>query len=1393
MHRILLAVASLIALACGPAHAVWMGQNCPTWSAGGVSGLYADPTAAALAAARKIGGACAGVSMSCAPTANGAGYNYTVYSCTNPQNCGATATGTAYTSVYQFGSDVHCAAFVPDNGKNLGPPPCPDCSQGNPINGAVGNKFQSEVDFKAGGLEFVRTYNSLYPGEHSALGHKWRHNWDRKVFSMSANAQIIRGDGKRYFFTPPSSGNVWVGDPDVLERLESVSGGWKVTTGADEVELYNSAGKLVSVASASGEVTTLGYSDGTSSGANGAVYDDAPTAAIAPGLLIRVTDFRGRSLTLTYKSNDTLARMIDPAGQVYEYTVGTTTTAVKYPTLKTRTYVYNEAAYTSFPGYPAAALTGIVDEKGVRFAIFKYENDLAKSTEHAGGVNTFSFTYSGTRTYTDPLNTSRTVAFTTTYGVTRRTSTTQPCPGCTPSTSTETYTLDANGNLASKKDFNGNLACYTFDTTRNLETARTEGLNGAGTCSARQTSTATRTITTEWHPTRRLQKRVAEPLRITTYAYHGETGVSCAPTGSSENLLCSKTVQATTDADGSLAFSATSSGSPRTWAYTYNASGQILTVDGPRTDVTDVTTYAYYTSDDPSGNYRAGDLASITNALSQVKQFTQYDGSGRLKKSIDPNGLETILDYWPRGWLKSRQVGTSGAGYETTSFDYDDNGALTKVTAPDSSYVQYTYDDAHRLWKISDGLGNRIEYALDNAGNRTAENAYDTGGVLVRAHSRVFDVLSRVSQDIGGTNPAGQITGQAYDAKDNLKTITDPLSRVTTQIFDRRDRLTEVRDPFNGTTAPTLYEYNQLDQLTKVTDPEGLATTYTVNGHGETISQASPDTGTTTFAFDAASNLATKLDARGIQATFSYDALNRLTQIVYPDQTVTYTWDSCTNGVGRICSISDSSGTTSYAYSVQGRVTAKSQVVAGLTQAMGYAYNSAGQLATVTTPSGRSVVYTYANNRPVSVTVNGQTVIDSVIYEPFGPAGGWTWGNSAPGAVNTHTRVFDKDFRTTRVTSDLPAAGGQPAFDRQFGWDNMSRVTSLTDLANSALSATYGYDALDRLNSASQGTSSWGYGYSGVGDRTTSTVNSSTTTYGYFTGTHRLQSLSGAQTKSYTFDGAGNMTSDGTTTWTFGGNNRPTAAGSTTFAISALGQRVRKVGTSTTRYVYDESGRLWGEYSDTGALIQETIWLDDLPVATLRPNGGGFDIFYVHADQLGTPRTITRPSDNAIVWRWDNTEAFGNSAPNENPSGLGTFAYNLRFPGQYFDLETGTNYNYFRDYDPRIGRYVQSDPIGLKGGVNTYAYVGGDPLSLFDPRGLANSGPWPPRPMPPASCEFKCNLLVGIFCWTCLAAPLDPIARGACAVECRTVVYFACKAGCVDPPQSCPTNLLPYR
>jgi trimeric autotransporter adhesin len=127
---------------------------------------------------------------------------------------------------------------------------------------------------------------------------------------------------------------------------------------------------------------------------------------------------------------------------------------------------------------------------------------------------------------------------------------------------------------------------------------------------------------------------------------------------------------------------------------------------------------------------------------------------------------------------------------------------------------------------------------------------------------------------------------------------------------------------------------------------------------------------------------------------------------------------------------------------------------------------------------------------------------------------------------------------------------------------------------------------------------------------------------------------------------------------------------------------------------------------------------------------GTLSLYFIHPDHLGTPRLIA-DSQGTTVWTWDNTEPFSNSTPNQNPSGSGNFTFNLRFPGQYYDAETGLHYNYFRDYDPKTGRYVESDPIGLLGGVNTYAYVDGNPQTSIDFFGLDYSRSWNSRPRVP--------------------------------------------------------------
>jgi RHS repeat-associated protein len=184
------------------------------------------------------------------------------------------------------------------------------------------------------------------------------------------------------------------------------------------------------------------------------------------------------------------------------------------------------------------------------------------------------------------------------------------------------------------------------------------------------------------------------------------------------------------------------------------------------------------------------------------------------------------------------------------------------------------------------------------------------------------------------------------------------------------------------------------------------------------------------------------------------------------------------------------------------------------------------------------------------------------------------------------------------------------------------------------------------------------------------------------------------------------------------------SADSTDYLYNALGQMYEKSGTlGTTLFMQDEAGHLIGEYSGSGSLIEETVWLGDIPVATLQPNGsGGVNIYYVHTDHLNSPRKVAQPSTGTLAWRWD-SDPFGTAAPDQNPAGLGTFLYDLRFPGQYYQAETGLNQNWDRDYDPLVGRFAEPDPMGRLSGIDPYRYVHNNPVSLVDPSGLFSVAP----------------------------------------------------------------------
>src|SRR4029077_14811198 len=173
--------------------------------------------------------------------------------------------------------------------------------------------------------------------------------------------------------------------------------------------------------------------------------------------------------------------------------------------------------------------------------------------------------------------------------------------------------------------------------------------------------------------------------------------------------------------------------------------------------------------------------------------------------------------------------------------------------------------------------------------------------------------------------------------------------------------------------------YDAQDNLTSVQDPRSLTTSYTYIGFGDLKQQVSPDTGTTTNTYDSGGNLSTATDARNAVSTYAYDVANRVTSITYKvngvaDQTITFGYDTGTNGKGRLTSASDANHSLSWSYDTNGRVTGKGLTVGTLNKSVGYGYTNADMTA-LTTPSGQAVTYGYNSNHQVtSIAVNGTTV-----------------------------------------------------------------------------------------------------------------------------------------------------------------------------------------------------------------------------------------------------------------------------------------------------------------------------------------------------------------------------------------------------------------------------------
>jgi len=384
---------------------------------------------------------------------------------------------------------------------------------GDPIMVATGNSFQTERDYQSEspfGLNFIRYYNSGASLAHTDFGIKWRNSLNRRVSLSATNSNVAayRGNGQVFSFN--YDGANWQGDVDIPDTLvETVDGnnvrtGWEYRDSADTVETYNATGQLLSITNRAGQSQTLAYDIPVIDGGD----DNNST-------LDKVTGYTGDELLFSYDSSQRISTMTDPEGNVYSYSYDAigNLSSVTYPDdtpldnsdNPVRTYHYEN---TTYPHH----LTGLTDETGSRVTWAFDSQGRAISSELDGGVDksTLDFSVADQVTVTNPLGKDTTYHFTTLHGVKKVTQVeghaTASCAGAN-----QNYTYDANGYMASKTDWQGNVTSYVHD-ARGLETSRTEA---SGTPEAR-------TITTTWHSDFRLPTQITEPGKVITFTYDAQ-------------------------------------------------------------------------------------------------------------------------------------------------------------------------------------------------------------------------------------------------------------------------------------------------------------------------------------------------------------------------------------------------------------------------------------------------------------------------------------------------------------------------------------------------------------------------------------------------------------------------------------------------------------------------------------------------------------------------------------------------------------------------------------------------------------------------------------------------------------------------------------------------------
>ncbi|MBI3352216.1 MAG: hypothetical protein HY036_06525 [Nitrospirae bacterium] len=740
--------------------------------------------------------------------------------------------------------------------------------------------------------------------------------------------------------------------------------------------------------------------------------------------------------------------------------------------------------------------------------------------------------------------------------------------------------------------------------------------------------------------------------------------------------------------------------------YGYDTSNRLTTVTDPAGGV---TTYAY------DANNR---IANITDPKGIMYLSNVYDANGRVAKQTLADGGVFTYNYTVAGGMVTQtsltdQMGNiitirfNTRGYipgkvnalgEATRYDRDFSTNLLNATYdPLNRKTSFTYDLNGNVTSIIDSQGNPTLYEYEpvfnkatkitNALNQTTLFSYDPNGSLISTTDPSGAVTQRTyngqGQPLTVTDPLGNMTQYAYDVYGNLIKTMDPLGNQTSRMYDAVSRLISSTDPKGKTTS---YFYDSLNKITQITDAINGITKFSYDSDENLLSIIDTNGQGTTNNYDSMDRLVTRIDPLLRQESYQYDQQGNLTQFTDRKGQITkYQYD----GLQRRVQTTFSDGSTqTFNYDGAGRLTTIYDSTSGMIQ---YNYDTLDRMIQETTPQGVINYDQDALGRRTLMTVNGQTPV--------------TYGYDAISRLTTimalsqsYSMSYDPDGRGTT----LNYSNGTTTI---YSYDQDSQIINILHQAGAA--------TIENIS----------YTYDATGNRTSMTrTNGSATNLpqalqaAYDAANEQVQVNSA--TPNLIYDANGNLINDGINSYIWNARNQLVAvSGNVTasFQYDALGRRISKTINGTrTNYQYDKKdiiAEINGGAVDS--IYVRSLKIDE-PLTRISPNGQE----YYHSDALGSVFALTNVSGGTTVsYSYD---PFGNTTQ----TGISTNPF--QYTGRENDND-GLYYYRARYYSPALQRFISEDPIGLKGGINFYAYVLDNPLKFVDSTGtINNSGVKPP-------------------------------------------------------------------